>query len=131
MKEKSWNSYTTPEQQQILNHWLDINITNEISEIEIKECKKIIEEKPNDVYRVAIASHICGETIESFVEAVRNKNIDELFFVTVKKDELDEIATERYMSFEQSFINMIVENYNEKEKNKTKFKTLALTIDKC
>ena len=53
MKEKSWNSYTHLEQQQILNNWLDINITNEISEIEIKECKKIIEEKPNEVYRVA------------------------------------------------------------------------------
>ena len=125
MKEKRWDDYSNLEKKQLLNHWLEINITEERSELEIKECKRVIEENTNDVYRVALSSYLCGTTIEPLIEAVRNKKTDELFLMTIKKEQLDEVAVERYVSFEQSFINLIVDSYNEKHKNKTKTKIIS------
>lgn len=114
MEIKNFDEYTKEEQSQLMLHWWQHYGKIPFTAEELNKFSEYVDNDPKLIWEVAIVSVIRGESSQSLISAMRNGNIEEYFDlikVIIQTNKYKRLAE----NFENIFIGMLVESYNNPE----------------
>lgn len=112
MEKKKWSEYTQEEKETLLHHWLYYHGFAIVSIRDIVKFDIVTREHTDKIYEVAINGYINNMNAKVLIMALRNNNVERLFDNTIKKEELNQTQKEIYNSYENEFLEMLVDSYN-------------------
>jgi hypothetical protein len=113
MEKKEWSLYTQDEKEALLAHWLHYLGAAIVTGKDLIKFDILAKEYTEDIYRVAINGYINNMNATVLVMSIRNNCVDKLFKKVIKKVELNDAQKEIYESYENDFIDMLVDSYND------------------